>query len=204
MARDENPPFDRGHTYYDGETIDTNNLGGENLEGKEWVFEDVNPNTGVARTGRSVRCRIVRNASGINLLPKRIAQLDTTTAGNYPGTALGYVNTTAGEGFPIDEYLPSAGVPNGDLFWIVIDGPAVVTTAVEADLTNVIAIGGWVVGVTAAASTHVTTAGRVMRAATTGATNVLRQTIQNRIGRAMSAKTTANTNVDLLIDCGRW
>jgi len=127
MARDENPPFERGGTWYGDATPDANDLGGVNLLGKEWVFEDVNPTTGVARTGREVRCKVVRNTSGAALLPKKMVVF-STTAGEYGKNVDGYATTTSQEAFPVDEYLPTAGVADDDLFYIVMDGPAVVRT----------------------------------------------------------------------------
>ena len=41
MARNENPPFPLGETYYNGGTIDANNLGGVHLEGQVWEFDDL-------------------------------------------------------------------------------------------------------------------------------------------------------------------
>jgi hypothetical protein len=205
MARDENPPFDRGHTYYDGETIDTNDLGGVNLEGKEWVFEDVHPTTGVARTGRSVRCRIVRNTSGANMLPKLLARFETDGT-EYGSRVDGYTATLAQEGYPIDEYLPAAGVPTNDLFWIVIEGPATcITTQLPAADSTVFSVGDWVVAETAVTSQQVTLAGHIEAQITTGGhTDLLRNQIMNRVGRALSAATTADTGTDILVDVGHW
>ncbi len=39
MARDEAPPWDMGQTYYNGGAIDTNNLGGVNLDGKKYTVQ---------------------------------------------------------------------------------------------------------------------------------------------------------------------
>jgi hypothetical protein len=204
MSRDENPPFSRGETFYNGATIDTNDLGGTNLEGKEWVFEDYDPTTDTTRSNKYVRCRVVRNTSGINLLPKRIAafELDTTNPDEYGRRVAGYTTTTSAEGYPIDEYLPAAGVVTNDLFYIVVEGPAVVLTSLS-DFGANITTGTWVNAITAATS-QATTAGRVEDQDITGATNVLANAILNRIGRALSAATTANTNTDVLIEVGKW
>jgi hypothetical protein len=205
MARDENPPFERGHTYYDGETIDTNDLGGEHLEGKEWVFEDVIPTTGVARTGRPVRCRVVRNVSGINLLPKTMVIMDTTNAGQYGKQVDGYATTTSQEAFPVDEYLPAAGVPTNDLFYIVMDGPATVLTSSTTIAGNILAVGNWVAAVTFNQTTGNSTCGRIGAAVSTGATGPLFDAAVNRVGRAMSAVATSGlTNQDVLVDAGKW
>lgn len=201
MARDENPPFGRGETFYNGETIDSNNLGGQNLEGMEWVFEDIHPETGVTRTGRSVRCRVVRNVAAAALLPKRLARFKLT-AGVYSHRVDGYSTTTAAEGYPIDEYLPAAGVPVNDLFWLVIEGPAVVLTSLS-DLSADVVAGDWLVAITGATS-GATTSGRVALQVLTGATAALALQVQNRVGRALSAATTQNTNSDLLLDVGHW
>jgi hypothetical protein len=214
MSRDENPVFPRGSTFYDGETIDTNDLQGINLEGMEWVFEDVHPTTGVRRTGRSVRCRCVRNVSGVNLLPKLLATF-SITAGLYGQRVVGYSRLTPGtgalnngaspmaEGYPIDEYLPAAGVPTNDLFWIVLEGPAVCVTSVSNGV-NDFSVGTWATAQTAAASTFSTTAGRVIAQALTGATAILGEAVQVRIGRALTALTANQTASDILLDIGHW
>lgn len=202
MARNENPPFERGETFYNGATIDSSDLGGVNLEGKEWIFEDKNPVTGVARTGNYVRCRVVRNTNAAALLPKRIVSFEADGA-EYGCRVDGYATTTAAEGYPLDEYLPTAGLPANDLGYIVVDGPATVLTDIAAAAGNVVSAGGWVVALTAATS-GATTAGRAAAQVLTGATAALAAQVQNRIGRALSAKTTANTNADMLILVGKW
>jgi hypothetical protein len=203
MARDENPPFARGETF-DPDNIDSSDLGGDQLIGKEWVFEDVNPNSGVVRSNRSVRCRAVRNTSGIALLPKRLAKFsNTATAGvEYGQEVDGYATTTAAEGYPIDEYLPAAGVADDDIFWLVMEGPAVVLTALS-DLAADVTPGDWMVNITGATSQS-TTSGRLLGQVLTGATAALANQVQNRVGRALSAATTQNTNTDLLVDVGHW
>jgi hypothetical protein len=141
MARDEAPPFARGETFYNGGTIDTTNLGGPNLEGKEYTFE-VNAPDGYAQndpSGRRIRVKVVRNTSGQNLLPKRLARFAATSPhGCYVD---GYVSAPATEAIAgvIDEFLPAAGVVNNDLFYVVIEGPTTVQS-VASGLSN-IAIG---------------------------------------------------------------
>ena len=72
-----------------------------------------------------------------------------------------------------------------------------------ADMSADVAAGGWVVALTAATS-GATTAGRVAPQVLTGATAALAAMVQNRIGRALTAKTTANTNADMLVLVGKW
>ena len=205
MARNENPPFARGETFYNGETIDTNNLGGLNLEGAEWVFEDVHATTGVARTGRPVRCRVVRNSSGAAMLPKRLAKFEAGAlefGSRCDGYAIASAANTPEAGYPIDEYLPAAGVPTNDLFWIVIEGPAEVITSI-ADMAADLSIGGWAVAVTAATS-QATTAGRIIPQLLTGATAPLASNVQNRVGRALSGAITTSTATAVVLDVGKW
>lgn len=204
MARDEAPPFLRGETWYGGQTIDSNAYGATvNLEGKEFIFEDVDQSSTGAkalRSGKKVRCRIVRNVSAGALLPKRLVSFQASAYGKRVD---GYADTTAEECYPVDEFLPAAGVPQYDLFYIVVEGPAMVLTDLAGADNNVINQGGVVVGLTGATS-GATTAGRVAPQDLTGATALLAKQIQNRIGVALSSKTTANTNADLLIDVKRW
>jgi hypothetical protein len=214
MARPEEPPFPRGDTFYNGGAIDANNLGGLQWEGKEWVFEDINILSGVgakqSRSGQYVTCRIVRNVSGVNILPKQLCVFQTAfTAGAYGGRVDGLASVGAGADwcFPADEYLPAAGVPNNDLFWLVVKGPALCLTDLAGGANNSIAVGAPLVSLTGTSS-QATTAGRVMpqtlAISTTGATLPLANMIQNRIGRAMSAMTTAQTNAGVLVDVGKW
>ena len=215
MARDENPPFGRGETWYGlspAPAIDSANLGGIQHEGKIWKFEDVTVSasgaTGArpARSNRDVYCMCVRNVSGIALLPKRLVTLQKTgTDGKFfLGRVDGYATVTAdGPAYPVDEFLTSAGVPNNDLFWIVVRGPATVLTDIAAAAGNVINVGDSVVALTAATS-QATTAGRIAAQLLTGATALLANQVQNRVGRALSAATTSNTAADLLIDTITW
>lgn len=201
-SRDENPPFPRGQTFCNGGTIDSSDLTslpGANLEGKEWVFEDVDPSNGALRTNHQVRCRIVRNMASFNLLPSRALAVYTTAAGQQLSRTGGYTTTTAAD-FQgvVDEYLPAAGVPQYDLFWAVIDGPSVVYTDIAAAAGNVIGLGVRVVALTAVTS-GATTAGRVAVQDLTGATALLGNQVQNIIGRALTAATTANTNTGILV-----
>ena len=201
MAKRENPPFERGATFYNGGTIDTNNLGGENLEGTEWEFEDLDFSAGVGvknyRTNTLVKCLCVRNKAAISLLPKRLVKCRKTGA-NLFGHVDGYATVTADAPvFPVDEWLPAAGVVVNDLFYIVVAGAATVLTDLAGGSNNVFSVGDVLVALTAATS-GATTAGRVAPQSLTGATAVLGEQIQGRIGRALSAKSTANTNGDLL------
>jgi hypothetical protein len=198
MARDENPPFGRGETWYNGGTATTSDPTA--VVGKEWVFEDINPNTKAVRSNKHVKCRAVRNNSGISLLPRRIAQF-SLTAGSFSHEVTGYTTTVAQRGYLVDEFLPSTGVPDKDVFWIVIEGPAEgISDLATADT---IAVGDKLVALTAITS-QATTAGRVDLIDLTGATSVLANQILHYLGHAMSALTSGNTNTAILIDVGHW
>lgn len=167
MARNENPPFERGTTFYGGATIDTNDLGGANLEGQEFEFEDLVPatvgSTKTARSGHKVRVRVVRNAGSGAILPKTITGFSTSTSAATYGTKATGTVAAGGVGYPVDEQLPAAGVPVGDLFYVVVGGPALIaapsggwTVTVAANdvlsaltnksVTNVLPSGGFVIG----------------------------------------------------------
>lgn len=220
MSRNENPPFGRGETFYNGATItkdaSTGLYGGYEHEGKIWEFEDLNyTQSGVVgaksyRTNRTVKCMAVRNNSGVTLLPGYLAQLAPVASGDTTNTHIlgqvsGYAQTTA-QNFVgvIDEWLPSSGVVANDLFWLVVGGPTLVYTPAEGNANNVFSVGLEIVANTAAASTAATTAGRVLpfgAALSTSVTNGLttNTTIAlNVLGYALSAATTANTNTQIL------
>lgn len=198
MARNENPPFGRGETWYNGGATTTTDPVA--VVGKEWLFEDVNPTTRAVRSNKSVKCRAVRNTSGITLLPRRIAVFKNA-ADTHGIEVDGYTATVAARGYLIDEYLPSTGVIANDVFWIVVDGPAEGLTDIAA--VDTINIGDKLVALTAVTS-QATTAGRVDLLDLTGATAPLANQVLHYIGHALSAKTSANTNTSILIDVGHW
>ena len=211
MARNESPPFERGMTLYNGDTIDAGDLQGVDWEGKEWLFEDRNANTGTDRTNRYVRCRVVRNSAAIALLPKRLVRFEADEA-EYGARVDGYTATTGERGYPLDEYLPAAGVPVNDCAWIVVDGPAVCITDIAAAESNLILSGNRITSLTAATS-GATTAGRAqneidatLAAATSGNTDftAIFDQARNFVGRALSAKTTNSTDEDVLVEVGHW
>lgn len=151
MARNENPPFARGQTmpfFSDDAEATLDATGGAYLEGKEWVFEDIDitatsNNYQSQKSGKPVTCRCVRNKSGGALLPAKFAKykLDGSTSDVYGGQVSGYADTVGQIGGTIDEYLPAAGVPDNYLFWLVVDGPTSWTTAGAGDTNFAIGAG---------------------------------------------------------------
>jgi len=206
MARDDAPPFRRGE-YESSEDL-------SHLQGREWHFEDLDysqtSGAKLHRSGKMVTCRLVKNSSGGALLPKRLAAFSTTAgANNHGGVVTGYTATDYERGYPVDEYLPAAGVPDGAYFYIVTGGPATVKLPLAGTGFNGdISVGGVLVALTAVTA-GATTAGRVANQNITGSTQtsdysfILKQA-ENYIGRALSAATTGNTNSDLLVDVGKW
>lgn len=188
----ENLPFARGATY--GTTDSTI---GVSLEGREYVHQDR-----TYGSNRWVRVRVVRNSATIALAPKRLVTCKAV-AGKDEMEVDGYCDVDAERAYVVDEFLPSSGAAVGDLFYVVVEGPTLATTSLDGGANNVLAVGGYLVGQTSAASTS-TTAGRVMPAVFTGATLVLAGQIQNVVGRAMSAKTTGNTAASVLINMCRF
>lgn len=205
MARDDSPPFPRG-------TYEPTDGAYAELIGKEWVFEDLDMAAGSGlgarpvRTEKKVVCRLVQNRSGAALLPKRLGRfkIDGTPA-QALGVIDGYTRLTAERGFPIDEFLPAAGVPNLGYFWVVVEGPAVVKLPThQEDFAAAIAVGDRLVALTAVTS-GATTSGRINKEVLTGSSQAtdyafIVDQIANRVGRALSAAATTAGNGDLLID----
>ena len=216
QARPEDPPFGRGETFYGLNpvpAIDPNNLGGRQHEGKPWVFEDLiwnNPPgvTGArkARTNRYCTCMVVRNVATIPLLPKRLVTLKqamTPGINEFFGQVDGYAAVSAANAFPVDEWLPAAGVQINDLFWVVIEGPAVMQTGLNGDATNLITQFARVSALTAAGSTGIS-AGRIYQQDLSGATANLGNQIMNYLGIAVTGATTGQTGIDILVDQRIW
>lgn len=197
-----NVAFPRGSTHYNGQTIDTNDYGNSvSLEGVVHIFPNNDPSVtalSARRDGGTVTAICVRNVSGIALLPGRIPVWKS----GYEGRRVdGYVTTEAAQAAGVvDDQLPSAGVPNGDLFWLIVKGKVLVKTGLTgASDALTISVGNKVVAATAATS-QATTAGRMKVADFTGATAVLAGQINNAIGRALTARTTNNTDTNTLVE----
>lgn len=167
--------------------------------GKEKWFSDVNVGSSppTLRTKRMVLCRFVQNTSAGALLPKRLVSV---VAGGDGSKVDGYARLTAqGFVYPLDEWLPSTGLRQYDCGWIVIRGPATVLTDLAGGANNLLPADTVLVALTGATS-GATTAGRVAPQDLTGATAVLGAQLQGAIGRAISGRTTGNTNADILMD----
>lgn len=222
MGRMNDQPFPRGETWYNGGTIPnflsppqfySGEPGGWNLEGKEYEFEDGTSGTGVENqgygTGFYVKVRCVRNNSGVNILPGQLCYFTTTyvdgsTVKPYGMVIGGVTHTLAQNCYPADEFLPPAGVPQGDLFYIVVEGPCLLE--LTANTVNVATTAGQkVVSATDASSTG-PGAGCIVPQSineTTDTDNVLNANlIQNAIGRAMSSATSNATATKILVDIG--
>jgi hypothetical protein len=197
MARDEAPPFARGETYYNGGPIDSSNLGGQNLEGKEYTFEVNAPDaTGLDAgdpSGRKVVVRVVRNSSGQALKGARVAhyKAEAPQGCHVDGYTFSVGHRAAGV---IDEFLPAAGVPSNDLFYLVVQGPTKMTqthtsaAAIVIDSILVPTAGG-------AGSVTDDLGGRVTLQDLTGATATLGNNVQNVVGFAGAASATVVDDV---------
>jgi hypothetical protein len=177
-GKHESLPFERGQTASTGlATVDATVL--DNLEGQEYVVDDVDPADGrhPHRPARPPAAR-AQQVSGIALLPKRLVSFKDR--GRVYGSRVdGYADTTAEHSYPVDEYLPSTGVADSDLFYIVVEGPALVLTDLAGGANNVLNVGDVVVALTAATS-GATTAGRVAPQDLTGATALLANQVRTR------------------------
>lgn len=208
MSRDEAPPFERGGTY-SGNAATVNptpvlGLGGVNLEGKEFIFEPdsstvTQSNKQTDPTGRAVRVRVVRNDSAVNLKPGRLVKYEFSATNPIGSRVDGYATSVndpvAGV---VDEYLPLAGVAPNDLFFIVTRGPTVVTQGATTAAT--IAVGSRLVAAAYGATAGDDLGGRVALQDLSGATTPLGNNIQNRVGRAASANTTAGQSVNAYVE----
>ena len=190
------PPTDYDTT---GDTV--------SLEGTKITFRDYATSNTVGlpksiTSGRPLIARMVRNTSGGALLPGYAV---TWEAGYEKRRVDGRATTTAVRiAGIVDPFLPAAGVRDDDMFWLVQGGPCLCKTSLAGDGENVISVGDVLYALTAATS-GATTAGRVVAwagtfsaAETTDGTAGL--ILLNQFGRALSAKTTANTNANILVD----
>lgn len=183
----------------------------EGILGKVYAVAD---NEVKGLTGRNsneyVYLKVVKNSSGIALLPKRLAKPKISSTIGFETEIAGYTTVDAEDCYPIDEYLPASGVPDANYFYVVVGGPATVLTSLAGDARNVISEMNMLTN-TAGATTGATSGGRAqlqnIQASTVNATagEENAEQIQRALGRAVSNKTTNNTDADLLMHVRmRW
>lgn len=149
-------PFPRGATYYGSNVIrptaPTNGVTdpygtSTALEGLTKEFPDIDHSAGSAgkafalRSNRLITCILVRNVSGVTLQPG----MAVAWATGYRGKRVdAYTNTDAQEaaGIVDDAIRVATGVPDDDLFWLIVKGPANVYSPVAGGST------AWVEGAT--------------------------------------------------------
>ena len=208
-SKTDSLPFELGKTYYGGNAqlaidIANSTLKGAELLGVTFEKEDVDEGdttTPFVKPYRSYcrrRLMAVRNLSGITLHRKRLVRLKVSGL-SVVGTLDGYAtNVDEPHAYPLDEFLsPTIGLPNGDIGYIVVYGPAMCLTDLAGGVLNVIADGD-VLGALTGSTTGATTSGRVYTVNTAASSNT-GNALLNSIGWAMSAKTTGQSNGDVLV-----
>jgi hypothetical protein len=198
-----NPPFALGETYR-GKDEDSN------LINPHWLGQafqhKVPPASGSKKTptGRSIGAIALRNTAGFALLPKRLGSLFDDPGYELVEEVNGYTITLAEQNcVVIDPYLPSAGVADDDIFWGVIEGPVpILTSNAGADNVADIVTGQAIVAGTVNTTNGNSTAGRISAVTLVGQTGTTAafSMAMACIGRALSARTTAETGVDLLVN----
>lgn len=154
QANSQSPIFDRGQIY---DPADPSNSGAPNVAphslGREFEFLDINlldttfpgPGPKPIRSGFNVRCRLMKNTSGVTLAPKTIVTWDRDNPGN--ALALAAAGDTGSPVGVVDEYLPSSGVPANAYFWMVVEGRSLCRTSNAVSGTS-ITVGMFIVAAT--------------------------------------------------------
>jgi hypothetical protein len=194
MADNVAPLPGRGQTYLTGPGRTPGTTGQSNkLEGIRKEFSDrdstaVGPN--VLRSQKRVTMALVRNVSGAVLASKATVSWATGQRNKRVG---GYCSVDFAEvAGVVDEFIGSAGVPNNDLFWLAVKGPALIRKSLAADATCLIPEGTVITALTANGTTA-TTAGRIQPFIPTSVVTQAISSVLNRVGRAISASTTSQT-----------
>lgn len=205
-------PFREDLPFGLGETLKGKNADGDTINetwlGTRVAFEHIDRSTTGLTTGKSrlsgdtVKAIVLRNTSGITLLPKRLVLLDVTAGYGMFKNADGYAHDLAiGPAVLVDPWLPSAGVADDEIFLGIYEGPALcLTPTVAADFNAAIAAGAPLVAATGTTSGN-STGGRVSNITLPGTTagTVAFSMARNMIGYALSARTTDVTNSDILV-----
>jgi hypothetical protein len=206
------PPgwWPRGQTRFHGNTPEVDDASTRE-EGAEYEIADLQWNSAaIAKPPRipNAICKVrkVRNLTGATQQGKQMARMMKEAA--RPGSFYGRFDSlitaiTDTPCYPIDEYLPSAGVVANDLCYVCVEGPSECITGLAADATNSIAAGAVVVGLVGS-TTSAPTSGKIgAQISLGGATTPLSYEVQHALGRALSAKTTSQTSGAILVMLGK-
>lgn len=212
------PPIPLGHTLKGTDPSNSSVLINSERLGQVFLHQASNRTDGLPGTALGRRCGkpviavLLRNEAGFALLGKRVALCKSGTAGfglitAVDGYAAGAVSSP--NCVIVDEFLPSAGCADDDIFWGIIGGPVnVLLPLVGADMAGGFAVGDPVVASTGT-TTGATTSGRVGNVSFTAATagNTSNgfdgfRMARNLLGTALSAATSQQTTAgqQLLID----
>ncbi len=189
-----NSPCPRGTVFYDDSRTVPAVAGDMNrLEGLPVCYEDISyVDKATKVSGREVKAILVKNVSGIALLPGTLVKWKTGYVGRQVD---GYTKETGDKVAGIvDDWLPAAGAADDQVFNLIIGGPVRVRTNYLGDATTPIAVDDLIHSNTGS-STLVATdgAGKVatLSAAVTEAELGDERAV---IGRALSAATTAQSD----------
>jgi hypothetical protein len=152
---------------------DAENGDGSHVTGAFKEFLDTTPATGKLNSNRTVSCVAVKNSSGSALLPGAVAKFKDGSLTEVDGLA----TTSSLRMGIVDEYLPAAGVANGEVFWLVVSGPATVTKT----STSVAAGGGFGLSATAGSAAAVSTnplLGYALETSNTTSSRILVRTVE--------------------------
>lgn len=202
------PPMELGETLK-GTDADSNLINGHWL-GQRFTFP-ANRLTGNIRgakdrfSGRTITAMLVRNLMSGAILGKRVVKLrEGGGYGDFEG-ANGYACVKADEHVAFsDPNLPSAGCAANDIFWVILEGPTTVLSPFAGGgFDKAIAVGDPLVAATGT-TTGTSDEGRVsvggvLAGGSLAATEAYKHA-RNNLGRALSARTTGETNAEILVD----
>jgi len=131
------PGFARGQVLG---VMNTNTYGGNvgdgsHLLGVRKTFRDEHPRTGVLQSNHTVDCICVKNTSGSAILPGQVVTFSSSAILTEVAPTASASDIMMGVA---DEYLPTAGVPDDEVFWVVVNGPS---TVVKTNTS--VAAGAW-------------------------------------------------------------
>lgn len=209
------PPFYRGQTLLQGETVEYNTppdvayanavpTAGTEIVGQVKIFPDIHPVTKLKMSNELVYCMAVRykpaassdrfNIDGadrgkaIVLRNTATNSVDMQSTAEFDGTFATNANVNSGlrVGF-VDEYLTQA-VRANDIIWVVVKGPALVRKTTNAGIN---------------AGTLVTITGSAGRVVTASAVLTLNEATPNTLNqRAMGLATGSYSETTLLTSTG--